>query len=242
MKTIRQSMLAVIIAVVSTAALGPGTFFRQGADDAGRRALLPASRAPSTLPELEASMRAPLPGLAFAALDAAMADASLENADFIPVDFAQAQGNPNGHALPAGSAGFFPGSAIQAGLHAGYGGTAAGPAYAPGQSTRLARTSGLQAPGFNAGPAPAGPSAISLDDPALVDRDIQQAPLLSLTPPKDSLDEDGQSGNGAAGEAAAVPEPATMLLLGLGLAGLLAARSGKRAPGDRAQAARAYSV
>jgi hypothetical protein len=231
MKALRQSTLAAVIALISTAALGPGTFFPQQPDAAGQRALLAAMPNTSTLGQLEASMRATLPGLTLTMQDAPTAEAALENADFLSVDFVQGHGNENGRALATGGTGFPVSQGADASARTGYWPTGAAPAAGPAplQGQQLAPGSGFKAAGIgplsglNADPALAGPSVISLDDPATAARDIPQAPLLALAPPADDLGIRNPSTDGAAGPASAIPEPASGMLLGLGLLGLLAA-------------------
>ena len=172
-----------------------------------------------------------------------------EIADFLAVDFTQASGN-NAFLLAGGPA-FFSGIAAGEGASAGIGygrsygygaygdGSAStASARAPGQNTQLASDgklpAGIAGPlsGFYTGPAPTGPSAISLDDPALVERNIEPSLHLALAPTTADIETGGKAGNGVV---YAVPEPTTVFLLGLGLLGLLATRRtqyDQRAPLD----------
>ena len=242
MKALRQSTLAAVIALISTAALGPGTLFPQPADTASQHALAAAIPDMSTLGQLEASMRAALPGLALTMQDAPLAEDGLENADLLAVDFVQGHGDAPGRAVAAGGAGVSLGQGVNASERTGYGPIGAAPAAGstPLQAPQLAPSSGFKAAGLgplsglNASPAPAGASAIDLDDPATAAREIAQAPLLALAPAADDLNKGNPPKDGAAGPASAVPEPASGMLLGLGLLGLLATRRKRRKPSDAA--------
>lgn len=229
MRSICQSALAVMMALVSTAAFGPGMFFIESATAFGRpsmRAILPD--APSS-PDLQSFMRYVEPGADGGMPVALLADESPEIADFLAVDLTQASGNSTVllAAGPAFFAGITGGESPVAGGGYGYGNASTGGARLPGQYTRLASNVRLPAAatgllsGFDARTAPALTSALSLDDPALVDRNIEQLPYLPLTSMAADLETGGQAGNAAAN---AVPEPTTIVLLGLGLLGLLAAR------------------
>ena len=164
-----------------------------------------------------------------------------EEMGLLAVDFLQAPGN--GAVLLNGGEVLLPYLTGSGDVLAGYGGSGTGPGSASTGSARgaahyaqLAGDSGLLAgmngpsSGFSAGRAPADAFAIALGDAALSGQDIEQLPLLALAPTPADFDKGGQAGNGAGETANAVPEPATVFLLGLGLMGLLAMRLHQRMP------------
>jgi len=231
MKTLRRPTLAILFAIVSTAALGPGTTFMQEPGAAGKRSLHAARQNAPTLPELEAAMHSVFAGMPSASAVALLADAPMDAADFLAIDFAQARADGNGTGpRVVGGAPILVAAGSGEAPHAEYASAAAGATGAPARGTQLARSSGLQAAAT--GPlsgVSAGPSAINLDDAAIVDGDIQQVPLLALSPAPGDFQAGARDGSSAAGAATAVPEPATALLTGLGLLGLLAAGRNRRA-------------
>lgn len=236
MKTVRGSTLAILLAIVSTAALGPGTTFLNGLEVAGRHGAHEMRPHASTLPELEAAMRAGLAGMAGSMPLTLLSEASSDTGNFFEIDLAQAPGErEEGGSRAGGNGGFIAMPAGAGATHAIYVSAAGGAHAMPERGTQFARNSGLQAAvtgpvsGFVGGTAPAGPSAIDPGDDALTDRGFPSLPLLALAP----TDFQGgvRDGSGAAGAASAVAEPATGLLLGLGLLGLLAAGRRRRVAG-----------
>ena len=237
MQRLRQSTLAVLIALVSTAALGPGTFFGQGSDQARQRPLRSIPAASPDLRELETFLWAALPEAATGTPLSPLADAVLEDAGFLAIDV----GLQNA-AKPSSAAG---GAEVIAAREsygrglAGHAGVAAGRADAAADGTQFAGISGLQIAGngrlsgLNAGWAPAGPSAIRLDDPKLIGDITGTLPMLASAPGQDHSGA-GLPGSSASAPPAEVPEPATLLLTGLGVLGLLAARRTAAGPASSA--------
>lgn len=227
MKTIRQSTIAMIIALVSTAALGPGTFFPFGMDTV-KQQNMPASAlaapAPNDflafLPPLENAGASELPALLLAMNTA-------EDETFAAIDF----GKPFAHGPISGSgehgvrSGWSAPAGMNAGRSEGYGGAGAGAPGLPGMqlARRGASASGVST-GMEEGSPEGGLSVIVLDDPAMVDRDIQQLPASFVSPTPAGLEGRGESADGADGSGTAVPEPATVLLLACGLLGLFMTR------------------
>lgn len=243
MKSIRQSSLAVLLVLVSTAAFGPGARLAEAPAAVGDRLSQPLAQGGALLTGLQAFMPSAQPAGTLAAV---LADERLEETDFLAVDFMQA---PEIDAVyPAGGPAFFtgltggenarteyrPGNGPGAG--AGLGSAPTAIARAPGQNAQLAGnggkpgSTGSALSGFRADPASADSSAIALDDPALRDRDIGQLPLLALAPTPADIDAGGRVGVGADETTNAVPEPTTAFLLGIGLMGLLGARLRRREP------------
>lgn len=235
MKRMRQSTLAVLIALVSTAALGPGTFFAQSPDQAMRRPLRSIAAISPDLHALEAFLWAALPESAAGVPLSPLADAALEDAGFLAIDFGQHHAGK----LSSAAGGVIAAAGRDERGFAGHAGVAAGRADAAADGTQLAGSSGMQIAGIgplsglNAVMAPAGPSAIRLDDPGLTGEITGTLPMLALAP---GLDHSGAGlpGSGASAPPAEVPEPATMLLTGLGVLGLLAARRTTAGPASLA--------
>lgn len=226
MKTLHQSTLALIIAMVSTAALGPGTFLATGPDAPLRftlhagQSMLPTPEAVRTLIQVERGAGA-LRGSTMLLADAASPAAEFRFVDYsslfapgrAPVSGAQ------GH-TPAGSD---PGQAAWAGS-TGYGAGSSAAALSSGMP--LARSGGSLSGfgGFREPVGEAGPSAVALDDAALLDAGAAQTRLLQRGLTSGELAGAGQAEVGPGSGGNAVPEPATMLLLASGLLGLAAAR------------------
>lgn len=245
MRSIRQSTLAVLIALVSTAALGPGTFFADDSAAPGRQASRIALHEGTTLTELQELMRVAPAERPSGVLVPLLLDELPDTTQFHAVDFAQAASG-SAFAVAGGAASFpgLPGREVADagngyGAGTGYGGAATGGAPSSRQRAQFAGDNGLldsmggRSSGFVTAPAPEGTSAISPEDIALVDRNVEQLPLLALTPA------DVGAGSQAGADAAvnAVPEPATGMLLGLGLLGLLGARHSRRTPSKTASPA-----
>jgi hypothetical protein len=243
MRSLRQSTLAALIALISTAALGPGTFFKGDPVALGQqpsRHVMTDRLTAFDLPEILGHAQAGQPA---GRLFPLLLDELPEQAQFSEVDFAQAAGN-GGFAMAGGPASF-PGLPGHADVYAGnayglasaYGSAGStGSAHASRQRAQLAGGDGVLAntggrsSGFLAAAAPVDFVVIPPGVAAPVDRDVAQLPLLSLVPTP--ADFDGGSETGAAADAVvnAVPEPATGFLLGLGLLGLLGARRSRHTP------------
>jgi hypothetical protein len=226
MKTLRQSTLAMMMALVSTAALGPGTFFSAGPDTPHRYPLrasqpvLPTPDEVRTLMQVERGTGAPRGSTML------LADAASPVAEFRFVDYSSLF--VPGRAPAAGAQGHAPGwsdhGLAAMGTSTGYG--ASGSVAPLSSGMQLARSGGsLSGFRFNLEPADeAGPSAIALDDPELVGTGLGQSPVLQLGPTPGEFAGISQAEVGPGSGGNAVPEPATMLLLGGGLLGLAAAR------------------
>ncbi len=227
MKTIHKSTVAMMIALVSTAALGPGTFFAAGPDAASRRPLRISEPVVPAPEDLHSLMQAGFGAGANHAPAMLLADDASQRADFHSVDFAGfvlearvpalAQRFTLGgseHAAANGSAGAGP----------GYG--AAGSATPAWSGMQLARSSGalsgLRIHWEQVGEA-AGPSALALADPDPVETGVQQAAALPLGPAAGELDAMRRADSAQASGGHAIPEPATLLLIVFGLVGLAAA-------------------
>lgn len=230
MKTIRQSTFAMIIALVSTAALGPGTIFPAGVDQMPRQDLsastLPAPAPNDFMALLQAMENAGPSELATALLGM---DRAGDEA-FMAVDIGRPSAQP---AMPVSGergvrSGWSPLAGMNVGGNDGYGTAGQGLPGVPGMqlARRGASLTGVST-GTASGSPEGGPSVIALDDPALMDRDIQQLPASFVSPTPAGLEGNGESAGGvgsAAGSGNAVPEPATVMLVACGLLGLLAAR------------------
>jgi hypothetical protein len=239
MRTLRQSALAIVIAAVSTAALGPGVFFRPMPEMAGGSARVDAIAAATTLEDLQALFHTEAAHFARDMLPTALAEGWMPEAALLPVDFvgaplpklALAAGNPAFHAARPDD-GAMPGGGAAGAV------SAIGNAAAPGRGAQLSRSGNMvtalgdPASGLSAGPAVENVSVIDLDDPGLFARDISQLPLQAVGPIPADANGAGAANGGIAGTASAVPEPATGMLMALGFAGLLTVgRIGRARPG-----------
>jgi hypothetical protein len=238
MRSLRQPTLAVLIAMVSTAALGPGTFFAEDSDKVGRQASRIAVHEGTTLADLQELMRVapaerPNGVLAPLLLDELPDTTQLHAVGFAPAVGGNAfvmAGGPTGFPGVTGSEVADAGNAYATG--AGYGSASSTrgapssrqPAQFAGDNGLLDSTGGRSS-GFLAAPAPEGTSAFAPEVIGIIDRNVEQLPLLALAP--DLVD-------AAVNE---VPEPATGFLLGLGLLGLLGARRSRRTPSKTASPA-----
>lgn len=231
MKHLRQSTLGVLIALVSTAALGPGTFFWQGPDQAMQRPLRSIPASSPDLHTLATFLWAALPESATGVPLSPLADAAMEDAGFLAIDFGQYSAGKPSSAVGGGATAA---AGRDKGGLAGHAGVAAGRADAAADVTQLAGSSGLliagigPLSGLNAGLGPAGPSAIRLDDPGLTGEITGTLPMLAMAPGPDRAGA-GLPGSGASASPAEVPEPTTLLLMGLGVLTLLATRRNRHA-------------
>nr|WP_314623614.1 PEP-CTERM sorting domain-containing protein [uncultured Noviherbaspirillum sp.] len=243
MTSLRHPTLAILIALVSTAALGPGIFLGDDSTALGRQAARIALHEGTTLTDLQELMRLAPAERLNGVLVPLLLDELPDTTQFHAVDFGQAVGG-NAFVVVGGSAGF-PGVAGRESAGAGYGyvagagygsASSAGGAPSSRQHAQFAGDNGLldstggRSSGFLAAPATEDSSAIAPEDIALVDRNVEQLPLLALKPA--NVDTGSQASADAAVNA--VPEPATGLLLGLGLLGLLGARRSRRTPSGTA--------
>lgn len=228
MKTIRKSTVAMMIALVSTAALGPGTFFAAGPDAASRRPLRISEPVVQVPDDLLSLMEVGFGTGANHAPAMLLADDTSQGADFLSVDFA---GLALEVRVPALAQRFTPGGSEHArangsaGAGSGYG--AAGSAAPAWSGMQLARSNGALSGlriGWEQASEATGPSALALDDPDLVGSSVQQAPALRLGPAAGELDAMSQADTAQASGGHAIPEPATLLLIVFGLLSLAAAK------------------
>lgn len=241
MKTVRRSSLAIALAAISTAALGPGALYKSAADTAVREVVWHAPTANPASPALQRLVHTAMGQPAFGTLPAALADAAMADPEFFAVDFVGTLPPGLGTRIEVGLTAAVPGPfrtpVDEAAMHSAPAQVTGGAAGLSGRSTRLARNGGQVAAyigpvsGFSASPSTiADGSGLALGDPGEIIAKPGIVPPLAFVP---AFTDGELAGPAAERPAAAAPEPATALLLGFGLAGILAARRIKRTAARR---------